>query len=130
MDHSHRIRAVLGLAALVLFVPLAACTDSTSPEPDTEETLPEVAPPLTIDELPPYTGVVRLNAGSNCTGTLVETGADTAPAYVITNGHCVGDVGRAAQDTTVDLDWFGTADFFAVEGNEESGLVVDVASSE
>lgn len=130
MDHSHRIRAVLGLAALVLFVPLAACTAPSPPEPDTEETLPEVAPPLTIDELPPYTGVVRLNAGSNCTGTLVETDADTAPAYVITNGHCVGDVGRAAQETTVDLDWFGTADFFAVQGNEESELVVDVAAIE
>ena len=64
-----RIRtAAIAIAMLALIVPLAACTDTAPPEPDVEETLPDVAPPLTLDELPPYTGVVRLNAGSNCPG--------------------------------------------------------------
>lgn len=58
-----------------------------------------------------------LNAGSNCTGTLIDTGVPAGPAYVLTNGHCVGDVGRSRQVTTLDYDWFGEATFFRAAGN-------------
>lgn len=54
-----------------------------------------------------FTGVARLEMGSNCTGTVVDTGVDDGPAYVITNGHCTGDVSRPAQSVTVGADWFG-----------------------
>ncbi len=38
-----------------------------------------------------YSGVVRLNGGNTCTAVLLDTGGGPgAPAYVLTNGHCVG----------------------------------------
>ena len=69
-----------------------------------------------------------MDAGSNCTGTLVDTGVPTGPAYVITNGHCVGDIGRPPQKTTVDLEWAGTAEFFRGADNLDSTLLVDVVA--
>jgi hypothetical protein len=56
--------------------------------------------------------------GSNCTGTLIDTGVPTGPAYILTNGHCTGDVGRSAQAVTIGEEWFGPADFFAAKGSE------------
>jgi len=74
-----------------------------------------------------FSGVATLNAGSNCTGTLVDTGVTAGPAYVLTNGHCVGGVGRSAQRTTLGLKWFGTAESFRAAGNLDATLTVDVA---
>lgn len=115
-----------GLAALA--VVLTACTPTQGPAP--EAGLPEVAPPLPAEELAAYSGVARLSGASNCTGTVIETGLDEAPAYLITNGHCVGDVGRPAQTTTVGLEWFGDADFFAVAGNESGVLTIGITAIE
>lgn len=47
-----------------------------------------------------YNGVGRL---SNCTGALIETnGNSSAPAYVLTNGHCVGTSLLAASGAVFD----------------------------
>lgn len=99
-------------------------TDSAEPEP------PPVADPLPLEELTRFSGVAMMNAGSNCTGTLIDTGVPAGPAYVLTNGHCVGDVGRSAQMTTHDEEWFGTATFLAAKGNEDNKLDVDVVALE
>ncbi|QLQ09141.1 MAG: trypsin-like serine protease [Nocardioidaceae bacterium] len=69
--------------------------------------LPEVADPIPLAELGDFNGVLRLEMGSNCTGTLIDTGVQDGPAYVITNGHCTGDVGRSPQEVTVEEEWFG-----------------------
>ena len=80
--------------------------------------LPDPADPLPLSQLAAFSGVVSLNAGSNCSGTLIDTGVPTGPAYVLTNGHCVGDVGRSPQQTTVSQEWSGIASFLAAEGQE------------
>ena len=48
------------------------------------------APPVPVAEGAAFTGVARLDLGGSCTASLVETGADEAPAYLLTNGHCAG----------------------------------------
>ncbi len=87
--------------------------------------LPELAAPLPITELVDFSGVARLNMGSNCTGTLIDTGVATAPAYILTNGHCTGDVGRSGQGTTIAEEWFGEAEFFRAEGNFDATASAD-----
>lgn len=91
---------------------------------------PTPADPLPLEQLAAFSGVARMDAGSNCTGTLIDTGVATGPAYVLTNGHCVGDVGRSGQRTTVDLEWFGTAEFLRAAGNLDATLEVDVVALE
>jgi uncharacterized protein (TIGR03437 family) len=41
-------------------------------------------------ESPALSGVGRLRGASQCTAFLVDTGAASGPAYILTNGHCVG----------------------------------------
>lgn len=137
---------VLALAASAVLV-FAACTANPQPEPSstgtsgavvtqsaepmpTDPGLPPVAEPLALKDVAAFSGVAMMNAGSNCTGTLIDTGVPTGPAYVLTNGHCTGDVGRAAQSTTLAKEWFGTATFLAAKGNEDNHLVVDVVGLE
>lgn len=112
-----------GAIALLGISGVAACTPSTSDDPpaigetDPESgepelpgvgvDLPEIADPIALADLGQITGVARLEMGSNCTGTLIDTGVDDGPAYLITNGHCTGDVGRAPQQVTVNEEWFG-----------------------
>lgn len=117
--------AMLGLALVV-----AACGDPAPTRLPPEERLPEPAPPLAVEDVARFSGVVTMNAGSNCTGTLIDTGVATGPAYVLTNGHCVGDVGRARQQVTVGLEWFGTAELFRAEGNLDATHLVDVVGLE
>ncbi|HMR48999.1 MAG TPA: hypothetical protein PKE40_07215 [Arachnia sp.] len=114
---------IAGAAALTLAVltacttvendpPEAPTTGPTSMEPDlpgVSVPLPDLAPPIPLAELGDFTGVARLDMGSSCTGTIIETGVDDGPAYLITNGHCTGDVGRAPQAVTVGEEWFGQA---------------------
>ncbi len=124
----------LAWAGVALSMVLAGCTgtstappDSTTPSaPPPPAPLPSPADPLPLDQLARFSGVASLNAGSNCTGTLIDTGVPTAPAYLLTNGHCVGDVGRAAQTTTIEHEWFGKASFLQAEGNQDNTLDVDV----
>lgn len=116
--------AVLGLALAI-----AGCTGSPAPAPTMTPVTPkpvEPAKPLPLAQLAAFSGVASLNAGSNCTGTLIDTGVPSGPAWVLTNGHCVGDVGRPAQSTTLDLEWAGTAEFLVAEGNRDNSLTVDV----
>lgn len=126
-------RLILALAATLA---LSACTGAPAPTTSTTPTapvpvpLPAPAEPLPLAQLAAFSGVAALNAGSNCTGTLIDTGAPSGPAYVLTNGHCVGDVGRAAQATTLSLEWGGTAEFLAAKGNLDQTLTVDVVALE
>lgn len=122
------------LWTLGLALALAGCTVSTRPDlPSASPVTPTpatVADPLPLAQVAAFSAVASLNAGSNCTGTLIDTGVPTGPAYLLTNGHCVGDVGRSAQATTVGLEWFGTAEFLAAKGNADSTLTVDVVGLE
>lgn len=136
----------LALAASAVLV-LGACTANPQPAPSSTDTgvpvvtpsgestptepgLPPVAEPLALKDIVTFSGVAMMNAGSNCTGTLIDTGVPTGPAYILTNGHCTGDVGRPAQSTTLAEEWFGTATFLAAKGNEDNHLVVDVVGLE
>lgn len=127
-----RVSAVLA-GALLLSLGIAGCVGDAVPEPsptstsvEVESRQPSPAEPLPLSDVAAFGGVATMNAGSNCTGTLIDTGVEAGPAYILTNGHCVGDVGRPAQRTTVDEDWFGTAEFFRAEGNLDATLTVDV----
>ena len=126
-----RLRAaVLGIAAVLL----AGCgltpPGAAAPPPAAAPTvgLPDPADPLPLDQLASFSGVAVMNAGSNCTGTLIDTGAPDGPAYILTNGHCVGDVGRSPQQTTHEEDWYGTATFLAAAGNQDARLEVEVTA--
>ncbi|PZU44715.1 MAG: hypothetical protein DI566_11495 [Microbacterium sp.] len=125
-----RSAAVTALvAALVLSFGLAGCVADDAPDPSPpveEDRLPPLADPLPLAAVEDFGAVATMNAGANCTGTLIDTGVATGPAYVLTNGHCVGDVGRPAQATTLGEDWFGTAEFFRAEGNLDATVTVDV----
>ncbi|MEZ3160601.1 trypsin-like peptidase domain-containing protein [Microbacterium sp. BWT-B31] len=116
------------MAAVAAVLLIAGCTAETTPTPAPEEDfgLPPLAEPLALDQLERFGAVATMSAGSNCTGTLVDTGVPDGPAYVLTNGHCVGDIGRPAQKTTVSMEWSGTAEFFRAEGNLDSTLTTDV----
>ncbi|MDQ7993131.1 MAG: trypsin-like peptidase domain-containing protein, partial [Propionicimonas sp.] len=117
---------------VLLVVVLAGCGLTPPVPPDPTPTsrpsslLPTPAEPLPLAELARFSGVAVMNAGSNCTGTLIDTGVTDGPAYVLTNGHCAGDVGRSAQRTTLDEEWSGTATFLAAAGNEDNTVTVDV----
>ncbi len=120
------------VVAVVAALLLTGCVPEPEPKPDpipTIEPAPpasRVADPLPLKDLPAFSGVVMLNAGSNCTGTLIDTGVPAGPAYVLTNGHCVGDIGRPAQKTLVGEQWWGTATFLRAAGNLEGTYAVEV----
>lgn len=121
----------VGVGAGMLLCLLAACTsgaESDGSDASQSETsssgLPSPADPLPLDQLAQFSGVAAMNAGSNCTGTLIDTGVPNGPAYVLTNGHCTGDL--SAGETFVDQPWFGTAEFLRADGNLDATLTVDV----
>ncbi|HRA51548.1 trypsin-like peptidase domain-containing protein [Actinotalea sp.] len=114
--------SVIVLTALLLAGCTAGPDDVVPPGPEGVQP----ADPLPLDRVVDFSGIASLNAGSNCTGTLIDTGVPDGPAYVLTNGHCVGDVGRSAQRTTIGIEWFGTAEFFRADGNLDATLTVDV----
>jgi hypothetical protein len=120
--------------ALGLVLALAGCTVTTRPDLPTAApvtpTPATVSDPLPLAQLAAFSGVAALDTGSNCSGTLIDTGVPTGPAYVLTNGHCTGDVGRPAQATTIGAEWFGTAEFLAAKGNADDTLTVDVVGLE
>jgi hypothetical protein len=133
-SHPQRRRGRFLLSALGLALALAGCTLTTRPNlPSAVPATPipaTAADPLPLSRLAAFSGVASLNAGSNCSGTLIDTGVPAGPAYVLTNGHCVGDIGRSPQATTVGLDWFGTAEFLAAKGNADATVTVDVVGLE
>lgn len=97
--------------------------EGEAPGDDVDETLPALADPLGADELSTYGGVARLSAASDCTATLIETGVDDAPAYLLTAGHCIGLDGEPANRTVVDEEGYGEARFFDVAGADEDAVV-------
>jgi hypothetical protein len=137
---STRRRPAGGLAVLVaLVVPVlvAACGDAPpSPSATPGPTPAPTATPAPVIDLPIpgddtataqvllrsadgaydlYASIGQLQgASSTCTAVLLDTGeSPTAPAYAITNGHCVGIFGanelvvdRAAEGISVAFDWF------------------------
>ena len=80
--------AVAAMCALVL----AAC--STDLDTGTEQTGDATEPGALVVNADgsndQFTGVAMLRGASACTGFLVDTGMPTAPATVLTNGHCAG----------------------------------------
>nr|WP_300152219.1 trypsin-like peptidase domain-containing protein [Propionicimonas sp.] len=129
-----RVRVRAPLAALaVLALVLGGCTGTPSPGPTASVVTPApvvAADPLPLAKVAAFSAVASLNAGSNCTGTLIDTGVKAGPAHLLTNGHCVGDVGRPAQATTIGVEWAGTAEFLAAQGNQDATLTVDVVGLE
>lgn len=79
---------------------------------DTAPAPVEPGAPLTADDLAEFGGVAVIDVASRCTATLIETGVDSAPAYLLTNGHCVGLDSSPANRTIVDAEAFGDATFF------------------
>jgi hypothetical protein len=138
-DGDDVVAPTLPTAPAVSSPPASAVPGSTRPpeptvpddagEPGGSEA-PAPAEPLPLEQLASFASVAMMDAGSNCTGTLIDTGVAAGPAYVLTNGHCVGDVGRSAQRTTIDVEWFGTAEFFRVAGNLDATHQVDVIAIE
>lgn len=106
-----------------------AGAQTSAPPADPQQVVP--AAPLTADELASYGGVAMLTGPASCTGTLVETGDDAAPAYLLTNGHCVGLDGSPVNTSIVDAEAEGEARFFNVAGADASSvLTVPVARYE
>jgi hypothetical protein len=129
---------LVALACLASVLAATGCTGGATPTSPTPPgtfapatpTPAAAAEPLPLAQLAAFSGVASLNAGSNCSGTLIDTGVPSGPAYVLTNGHCVGDVGRSAQGTTIGVDWAGTAEFLRAAGNPDDSLIVDVVGLE
>lgn len=125
MPRRFSVAAVSAVAVLFILTGCFGPTTDAAPE----STLPDVADPLSLEQLATFSSVARLEMGSNCTGTLIDTGVPSGPGYLLTNGHCTGDVGRSAQGVTVAEEWFGTAEFFAAKGND-ARLVVEAETLE
>ena len=104
-------KTLMTAATLVLL--LAGCTP---PEP--AAVVP--APLLDRADGEEYTGVAALSVASDCTGTVVDTGVDSAPAYVLTNGHCLGMDGQGPNEVLIDEEGYGEATFFAFHDTPES----------
>lgn len=107
---------VAAAAALVLL--LSGCSGSSEPQ----AVVP--APLLDRTDGEEYTGVAALSVSSDCTGTVVDTGVDDAPAYVLTNGHCLGMDGQAPNEVLIDEEGYGEATFFAFHDTPESDRVI------
>ena len=107
---------VAGAAALVLL--LSGCSASSEPQ----AVVP--APVLDHADGEEYTGVAALSVSSDCTGTVVDTGIDDAPAYVLTNGHCLGMDGQDPNEVLIDEEGYGEATFFAFHDTSESDRVI------
>ena len=112
------------LAALAAVLVLATACAGPGAEPETTP-LPMVQPnpPLEAAELSLYGGVAQTDFGSQCTATLIETGVDEAPAYMLTNGHCVGLDTAPANQSVIDVAASGEATFFNVAGAKASTLL-------
>ncbi len=55
-----------------------------------EGTSPQQTGSTLLESQDQWRGIGRINLSSTCTAVLVDTGAgETAPAYILTNGHCV-----------------------------------------
>ena len=93
----------------------------------------DLGPPVVLENADgrnAYGGVARLHGGNTCTGVLLDThGGEGAPAYVLTNGHCLGAFG--ANELILDREapaWTATFGYFEdTTGAQETVPVVRVA---
>ena len=115
----------------------AACTtcgcvaDPTTPQPTStgsseDSNAPLPGEPLPAEEIEEFGAVAALNAGSACSGTLIDTGVPQGPAYVLTDGRCVGGLGRPPQSTAVGLEWSGTAEFLRAAETPDRAIPLEV----
>ena len=118
---------------LVGVIALAACTAGV-PDPNPTSSaaqdgsgLSAPTDPVALEEVAAFGGVVSLHAGADCTATLIDTGVEEGPAYLLTTARCVGGAGRSAQETVLGQEWTGTAEFFRAAGNLGATVTVDVA---
>ena len=81
---------------------------------------------LTAESHSEYSGVGRYGG---CTGTLIETGGGSgAPAYILTNGHCVGTGLLSPNGVTIDQDANNLKKMYFkyyVENDTEDFLIVN-----
>ena len=83
---------------------------------------PQPASPISSADGAAYTGIAAISIVDRCTGSLIETGSNDAPAYLLTNGHCAA--GRNAGANEVVLDDFSTGEaVFAPFADDPDGLV-------
>lgn len=106
--------------------------EESAPEPPADEEdfflpLPEMNPALGAEAAAAYTGVVQIVVGPTCSATIIDTGADDAPAYALTNGHCAGGWGDYGDYVATDVEAFGTVNAGLVTG-VEPGPQIEVAS--
>lgn len=100
--------------AFALAAGLAGCAEAPLPTGDAVEGGASVALLNAGGQSEAYTGVGRFRASSNCTAVLVRAPGvpRTAPAHVLTNGHCVGSLGSQEvvigepSSATVTFHWF------------------------
>lgn len=87
----HRFLTVTGLVIAASAV-LAACSADldTKGEHGGDPTEPGALVLNADGSNEQFTGVAMLRGASACTGFLVDTGVPTAPATLLTNGHCAG----------------------------------------
>ena len=110
------MKKILTATAATLALLLTGCASS-------EPVAVVPAPLLDRADGEEYTGVAALSVASDCTGTVVDTGVDDAPAYVLTNGHCLGMDGQGPNEVLVDEEGYGEATFFAFHDVPESDQV-------
>lgn len=126
--------------AVVAGSALAACTTGTDPAPVPSGPSPEATIPVMEqvfrerpDPVSPVaageavSGVGQVLVTGQCTGTLVDTGVPTGPAYVLTNGHCADGWGQDGNVVLVDEDaWDGASVAFGLVAGEDPGPVLPV----
>ena len=69
------------------------------------------APVASDEQAQRYSGVAQIQAGSSCTGWLLDTGVATAPAYVVTTGRCTQARNLPGTAVGLDLPASGQAEF-------------------
>lgn len=116
------MKQALGAIMVTLALLVTGCASS---EPAEVVSAPAPAPASVLDRADgdPYTGVAALSVASRCTGTVIDTGVDSAPAYILTNGHCLGMDGRGPNDVLIDEKGSGDATFFAFHDVAEADRV-------
>ena len=120
------MKKALTAAAAASVLILAGCASSES-----EPVAVTPAPVLDSANGAEYTGVAALSVSSNCTGTVIDTGVDSAPAYVLSNGHCLGMDGQDPSDVLIDEEGYGEVTFFYFHDTPGSDrLIVEVARLE
>jgi hypothetical protein len=91
-------------------------------------TTPALAPLLEWTDASSYTGVAALLLARYCTATLVDTGVDIGPAYLVTAGHCTEAMLEGQNDVVVNRPTEGAARFLKFEGGPPAYLQFDAVN--